>query len=206
MTRQDKNGRTYGNAVTIIYVFKLTAVLVARATSERSASGNVSCAQTHRSPHPMDDQSSETAPAPAPSPVDINTDQDNADTNVEVDENDREENEHEGTDTNPAKQCRICLDGDEDPALGLGRLIRPCLCKGSMTVRTPFLPRRCDANEDSGLVRTRRLSEPLARELGVAPGLLQVLGVWLSVQTRAHESRGNCAESRYVSSHSHTRN
>ncbi|TBU34803.1 zf-C3HC4-domain-containing protein [Dichomitus squalens] len=29
-----------------------------------------------------------------------------------------------------AKQCRICLDG-EDPELG--RLIRPCLCKGSIT-------------------------------------------------------------------------
>ena len=30
------------------------------------------------------------------------------------------------------KQCRICLDG---PDATLGRLIRPCLCKGSMTVR-----------------------------------------------------------------------
>ena len=29
------------------------------------------------------------------------------------------------------KQCRICLDG-EDPELG--RLIRPCLCKGSISV------------------------------------------------------------------------
>jgi hypothetical protein len=29
------------------------------------------------------------------------------------------------------KQCRICLDGPDDT---LGRLIRPCLCKGSMTV------------------------------------------------------------------------
>lgn len=29
------------------------------------------------------------------------------------------------------KQCRICLDG-EDP--DLGRLIRPCLCKGSISV------------------------------------------------------------------------
>jgi E3 ubiquitin-protein ligase DOA10 len=28
-------------------------------------------------------------------------------------------------------QCRICLDG-EDPELG--RLIRPCLCKGSVSV------------------------------------------------------------------------
>ncbi|KAI0778295.1 zf-C3HC4-domain-containing protein [Trametes elegans] len=33
-------------------------------------------------------------------------------------------------DTEPAKQCRICLDG-EDPELG--RLIRPCLCKGSIS-------------------------------------------------------------------------
>ena len=30
------------------------------------------------------------------------------------------------------KQCRICLDGP-DPELG--RLIKPCLCKGSMSVR-----------------------------------------------------------------------
>jgi len=30
------------------------------------------------------------------------------------------------------KKCRICLDG---PDATLGRLIRPCLCKGSMTVR-----------------------------------------------------------------------
>ncbi|KAF7970508.1 hypothetical protein HWV62_23739 [Athelia sp. TMB] len=82
----------------------------------------------------MADQSSETAPTPALSTKGIITDQYNADTTVEVDENDREKNEQEGIDTNPAKQCRICLDGDEDSALGLGRLIRPCLCKGSMTV------------------------------------------------------------------------
>ena len=30
-----------------------------------------------------------------------------------------------------AKQCRICFEG-EDPQLG--RLIRPCLCKGSISV------------------------------------------------------------------------
>jgi hypothetical protein len=28
--------------------------------------------------------------------------------------------------------CRICLDGPDDD---LGRLIRPCLCKGSISVR-----------------------------------------------------------------------
>ncbi|EIW86791.1 hypothetical protein CONPUDRAFT_134147 [Coniophora puteana RWD-64-598 SS2] len=33
-------------------------------------------------------------------------------------------------DQNSEKQCRICLDGD-DPSLG--RLIRPCLCKGSIS-------------------------------------------------------------------------
>ena len=33
--------------------------------------------------------------------------------------------------TTPEKQCRICLDGED---LALGRLIRPCLCKGSMSV------------------------------------------------------------------------
>ncbi|KAI0068444.1 hypothetical protein BV25DRAFT_1911415 [Artomyces pyxidatus] len=35
-----------------------------------------------------------------------------------------------GADRTDEKQCRICLDG-EDPSLG--RLIRPCLCKGSIS-------------------------------------------------------------------------
>ena len=30
------------------------------------------------------------------------------------------------------KQCRICLDGPDDT---LGRLIQPCLCRGSISVR-----------------------------------------------------------------------
>jgi E3 ubiquitin-protein ligase DOA10 len=29
------------------------------------------------------------------------------------------------------RQCRICLDGEDQE---LGRLIRPCLCKGSVSV------------------------------------------------------------------------
>jgi E3 ubiquitin-protein ligase DOA10 len=33
------------------------------------------------------------------------------------------------------KQCRICLDG-EDAGHELGRLIRPCLCRGSISVRS----------------------------------------------------------------------
>lgn len=36
------------------------------------------------------------------------------------------------------KQCRICLDGSEAEH-AMGKLIRPCLCKGSISVR--FLPR-----------------------------------------------------------------
>lgn len=35
------------------------------------------------------------------------------------------------------KQCRICLDG-LDAERELGRLIRPCLCKGSISVRGVF--------------------------------------------------------------------
>lgn len=31
------------------------------------------------------------------------------------------------------KQCRICLDGP-DAEYELGRLIRPCLCRGSISV------------------------------------------------------------------------
>lgn len=42
------------------------------------------------------------------------------------------------TDTQPenkeeTKQCRICLSGPEDEQLS-GRLIKPCMCKGSMQV------------------------------------------------------------------------
>jgi hypothetical protein len=38
----------------------------------------------------------------------------------------------------PDKQCRICLDGPDD---ALGRLIRPCLCRGSISVsNTPAAP------------------------------------------------------------------
>lgn len=39
-----------------------------------------------------------------------------------------------GTEPPPSqqeKQCRICLDGEDSE---LGRLIRPCLCKGSISV------------------------------------------------------------------------
>ena len=39
------------------------------------------------------------------------------------------------------KQCRICLDGD-DPELG--RLIRPCLCKGSVSVSEHVVVRVLD--------------------------------------------------------------
>ena len=35
------------------------------------------------------------------------------------------------------RQCRICLDGP-DPELG--RLIRPCLCRGSISVRVLLPP------------------------------------------------------------------
>lgn len=35
------------------------------------------------------------------------------------------------------KQCRICLDGPE-AEFELGRLIRPCLCKGSISVRVKY--------------------------------------------------------------------
>lgn len=36
------------------------------------------------------------------------------------------------------KQCRICLDGSEAEH-EMGRLIRPCLCKGSISVRSHAL-------------------------------------------------------------------
>lgn len=41
--------------------------------------------------------------------------------------------------TDQEKQCRICLDGVEAER-ELGRLIRPCLCKGSISVRLEARP------------------------------------------------------------------
>ena len=40
---------------------------------------------------------------------------------------------HTDAESEPTRQCRICFDG-EDSVPELGRLIRPCLCKGSMSV------------------------------------------------------------------------
>ena len=40
------------------------------------------------------------------------------------------------SDNGPQKQCRICLDGPEVEG-ELGRLIRPCLCRGSISVEHP---------------------------------------------------------------------
>lgn len=40
---------------------------------------------------------------------------------------------HVDAEPETTKQCRICFDG-EDSVPELGRLIRPCLCKGSMSV------------------------------------------------------------------------
>jgi hypothetical protein len=41
-----------------------------------------------------------------------------------------------GAKTPEEKQCRICLAGPEEEA-ELGRLISPCLCRGSIRVREP---------------------------------------------------------------------
>lgn len=48
-----------------------------------------------------------------------------------------DQEQQENQEPRETKQCRICLDG-EDPELG--RLIRPCLCKGSISVRRFRLP------------------------------------------------------------------
>jgi E3 ubiquitin-protein ligase DOA10 len=37
------------------------------------------------------------------------------------------------------KQCRICFEGEDE---SLGRLIRPCLCRGSISV-SQLLPLEC---------------------------------------------------------------
>jgi E3 ubiquitin-protein ligase DOA10 len=46
--------------------------------------------------------------------------------------------DHDPPDEREQKQCRICLDGTNAES-ELGRLIRPCLCKGSIRVSTYLL-------------------------------------------------------------------
>ena len=51
------------------------------------------------------------------------------------------------------KQCRICLDGEDAE---LGRLIRPCLCRGSISVRLRLLYRSCGVEATPGCVACAR--------------------------------------------------
>lgn len=44
-----------------------------------------------------------------------------------------ESSSHSSGDKEEAKLCRICLAGPEDEK-DFGRLIKPCMCKGSMQV------------------------------------------------------------------------
>ena len=74
-----------------------------------------------------------------------------------------DDTQHASDEAEDSPQCRICLDG-EDPELG--RLIRPCLCKGSVSVsRVCSQSEKILNNACMLLVRTRKVSPSLAQYL-----------------------------------------
>jgi E3 ubiquitin-protein ligase DOA10 len=75
------------------------------------------------------------------------------------------------------RQCRICFDGEDS---SLGRLIRPCLCKGSITVRYSqyALMRWTDHN---GSVCPCQVLTEVAHVFPISDGLLQMSTVRLSI-------------------------
>ncbi len=73
----------------------------------------------------------------------------------------RADGEHVETDE---RQCRICLDG-ADAERELGRLIRPCLCKGSISVSFPSFPCQVVAELAVCAVCSHKVSAALEKQL-----------------------------------------
>ena len=97
------------------------------------------------------------------------------------------------TETKPedSKQCRICLDG-EDPELG--RLIRPCLCKGSISVCSCWLC-TCILNLPLACaVCSRKMPTALAQYFQLSERLLHMSAMWLSLPFCSYSRYGYCNE------------
>ena len=93
-----------------------------------------------------------------------------------------------------AKQCRICLDG-EDPELG--RLIRPCLCRGSITVC--FL----DLHAEHVLtwscwpvVRSCEVLAAVAEHLEFPERILRLSAMRIPLPLRSYSHYGDCNKPR----------
>jgi hypothetical protein len=90
-------------------------------------------------------------------------------------------------DTQPdEKQCRICLDGPE-AEFELGRLIRPCLCKGSISVAFHFV---CMARLTVKLIWPGSLCMSSASNDGETNRLLQKLSTHARNAITITTSRG----------------
>lgn len=90
-----------------------------------------------------------------------------------------------------SKQCRICLDG-EDPELG--RLIRPCLCKGTISVSE--LPRRrwqiavIEANHHVYTVCACEVLAKVEKYRGIQERFLCMSTVWIPLPLCAYAHSG----------------
>ena len=105
-------------------------------------------------------------------------------------------------------QCRICLDG---PDPDLGRLIRPCLCSGTVSVRGggPALsspPTRARANSTCSFgrtARTPRLSSAMEEHLGKRLGFLRLSAMSLPLSLCTHQDCRPRHQPRFVSYSQH---
>lgn len=106
----------------------------------------------------------------------------------------RADGEHVETDE---RQCRICLDG-ADAERELGRLIRPCLCKGSISVSFPSFPCQVVAELAVCAVCSHKVSAALEKQLRGAECVLLMPPVPLQISILAHSCRRHCNEPRQV--------
>jgi hypothetical protein len=102
----------------------------------------------------------------------------------------------EPSDDSTEKQCRICLDGLAAEG-ELGRLIRPCLCKGSISVSSkPRINVLMLTSVD--IVRAYQVSSDVENDSCIQQCLLLVPAMPLQVPVHSHSSRRNCHQSRHV--------
>jgi len=96
------------------------------------------------------------------------------------------------------KQCRICLDGVEaEPELG--RLIRPCLCKGSISVSIWTFPEdREYSTRFFDPVCARQVSGQVAEHFSNQKCIFCLPAVSLQVSVHENTHRRTCYQSRQV--------
>ncbi len=95
------------------------------------------------------------------------------------------------TESTEEKQCRICLDGvDAEPELG--RLIRPCLCRGSISVCYCHLVCTQMSRPDTRLVRPRQMPAAMEKYVLFKNRILLLPTMSLSIPIRENTGTGPC--------------